>query len=504
MNSIQSTSNLADSTPLTLVVFGASGDLTRRKLIPAIFQLWCQGLLPEDFSVVGFARSDKTDEVFIDELSQFNPEALFCRGKEGDCGGWERFVKRISYQRGGYDNLADFQSLRSSIEQGDSAGNCIYYLATHPEAFESIIENLGRSGLARKSQESPWARIVVEKPFGSDLESAKRLNEHARAIFDEDQIFRIDHYLGKEIVQNIMVLRFANGIFENIWSHNFIDHVQITVSESLGVAGRGGYYDKTGAMRDILQNHMMHLLSLVAMEPPIALTAEAVRNEKVKVFRSLRPIPGDCSFKGVLRGQYTEGVVDGQHMPGYLQSPDVIANSATETYVALKANIDNWRWSKTPFYLRTGKCLPIRCTEISIHFKDVPQVLFNRPPLGPLKPNVLVIRVQPNEGISLEFQAKVPGPEMKIQPLKMDFGYAESFGSAPPDAYERLLLDAAAGDATLFTRSDEVEAAWDYVEPVIPCCTHDCENLLYYPAGTWGPAEADEFIQADGRQWYLR
>ena len=363
---------------------------------------------------------------------------------------------------------------------------------------------MGLSGLARKSQQSPWARIVVEKPFGRDLQTAHSLNEHVRAIFDEEQIFRIDHYLGKETVQNIMVLRFANSIFEHIWSYDFIDHVQITVSESLGVGSRGGYYDQAGALRDIVQNHMMHLLCLVAMEPPISLTADAVRNEKVKVLRSLRPIAPDCAANGVVRAQYTEGTVNGKQMPGYRQSPNVAADSATETFVAFKANIDNWRWAGTPFYLRTGKCMPKRCTEISVHFKDVPQVLFNRPPAEPLKPKVLAIRVQPNEGISLEFQAKVPGLAMKIKPLEMDFDYAESFGSAPPDAYERLLLDATLGDATLFTRVDEVEAAWRYVEPIVDGCSRDCENLRQYHAGTWGPREADKLIEIDGRAWHLR
>ena len=494
--------------PLTLVVFGASGDLTRRKLIPAIFQLWCQGLLPETSSIIGFARSDKTDESFRRELKESTRDYLNCCGEPVDDDTWERFARRVFYHRGEYDDASAFDALRKRIEETALANrvpaNCVYYLATPPTSFAPIVTQLGLAGLARRGQVSPWARIVIEKPFGRDLQSARELNKQVVSVFDEKQIFRIDHYLGKETVQNILVLRFANSIFEHIWSHDYIDHVQITVAESGGVGQRGGYYDHAGALRDIVQNHMMHLLSVVAMEPPVALTADAVRNEKVKVLEALRPIPLKCAY-GVVRGQYTAGDVEGVAVPAYRQIPNVAKDSGTETFVAFKVYVDNWRWASAPFYLRTGKSLPRRCTEISIHFKDVPRVLFNRPPAGSLPPNVLTIRIQPNEGISLEFQAKVPGAAMNIKPLKMDFGYAETFGSAPPDAYERLLLDAAMGDATLFTRSDEVEAAWRFVAPIIEGCTQRCcKNILEYSAGTWGPREADELIEADGRAWHLR
>ena len=480
--------------PFVLIIFGASGDLAGRKLIPAVFALHCQDLLPEGAAVLGFARSEKTDETFRDELWETTRASLACEGQPADERMWKQFASRLYYHRGQYDNPADFHTLRKRIEdlstRDNASANCLYYLATPPDLFVPVINQLSQAGLARKgSTAGSWSRIIVEKPFGQDLQSARFLNDQITTAFDEDQIFRIDHYLGKETVQNIMVLRFANSIFEHIWNHDYINHVQITVAESLGVGRRGGYYDRAGALRDMVQNHMMHLLSLVAMEPPVALTADAIRSEKVKVLEALRPIPPECAANGVVRAQYTAGRIDDADVPGYRQTDGVASDSRTETFVAFKAHVDNWRWADVPFYLRTGKCLPRRCTEISIHFKDVPQVLFNRPPSPPLSPNVLTIRIQPDEGMSLEFQVKVPGPAMDIQPLKMDFSYAESFGSSPPDAYERLLLDAAVGDATLFTRSDEVEAAWRFVTPIIEGCLQaPCKPLSEYPAGTWGPS----------------
>ena len=493
--------------PFTLVIFGASGDLTRRKLVPAFFGLHCQGLLPAETSILGYARSDKTDESFRAELRQSTRATLTCEGLPMDDAGWDEFATRLHYQSGAYDAADDFLTLAERIEAlsagTDRPVTCLYYLATWPDLFGPIAEQLAASGLARKG-DAAKARIIVEKPFGRDVRTARALNDQLRAAFDEEQIFRIDHYLGKETVQNIMVLRFANSVFEHLWNHDFVDHVQITVAESLGVGSRGGYYDRAGALRDMVQNHMMHLLSLVAMEPPISLTAKAIRSEKVKVLRALRPIRPDCCADGLVRAQYTSGTVDGQAVDGYRQSEGVADDSATETFVAFKAHVDNWRWAGVPFYLRTGKCLPRRCTEISIHFQDVPKVLFNRPPTGPLTPNVLTVRVQPDEGMSLEFQVKAPGPAMNVNPLKMDFSYAEAFGSAPPNAYERLLLDAAVGDATLFTRSDEVSAAWEFVAPMIERCSQPgLAPLAQYPAGTWGPRQADELIEADGRQWNL-
>jgi glucose-6-phosphate 1-dehydrogenase len=492
-----------------MVVFGASGDLTRRKLLPAIFQLWCQNHLPESAAIIGYSRSEKTDESFRNELCDSIRNSLHCHQGLIDDSAWDAFASRIFYQQGAYDSPDDFAALSKRIEalnvERNAPGNCMHYLATPPSAFADIIRNLDCSSLARKGQSDPWSRIVIEKPFGTDLQSARDLNRIAREVFDEDQIFRIDHYLGKETVQNIMVLRFANSIFEHIWRHDYIDHIQITAAESLGVGSRGGYYDKSGALRDMVQNHLMHLLCLVAMEPPVTLTADAIRDEKVKVLNALRPIPPLCAANGVVRAQYSSGEINGKTEPGYRQAENVPTDSRTETFVAFKAHVDNWRWTGVPFYLRTGKRLPRRCTEISIHFEDIPQILFNRPPAGPLRPNVLTIRVQPNEGIALEFQTKAPGPAMNIEPLEMDFGYRESFGQAPPDAYQRLLLDAAVGDATLFTRSDEVEAAWAYVAPIIEGCSHDtAADMLQYPAGSWGPKEADELIQTDGNQWRLK
>lgn len=501
--------NLSLPDPFTLVIFGASGDLTQRKLIPAIFQLWCQNLLPEFFVVIGFARSDKTDESFRQTLFDSIGQDLQCGGNNTDSKSWANFATHVFYHQGNYDSEADFLALRrrikSQAQAGNVPGNCLFYLATPPDTFGTVIQTLGQTWFTEQQDSASWNRIVIEKPFGRDLQTADQLNTLVRSVFNEDQIFRIDHYLGKETVQNIMVLRFANSIFEHLWTHDNVDHVQITVSESLGVGRRGKYYDQVGALRDMVQNHMMHLLSLVAMEPPVALTGEAIRNEKLKVLQALRPISPICAANGVVRGQYTPGVIDGVKIPGYLQSENVPPDSRTETFVAFKVYVDNWRWAGVPFYLRTGKCLPRRCTEISVHFNDVPQVLFNLSPTEPLPANVLAIRVQPEEGISLEFQAKVPGVVMNIQPLKMDFDYEKSFGSAPPDAYERLLLDAAMGDATLFTRSDEVEAAWRFVTPIIEGCCKTCEGKIHqYPAGSWGPQAADDLIGADGKEWHLK
>ena len=496
--------------PFTLVVFGASGDLTRRKLIPAIFNLYCEGLLAEGTSVVGFARSDKTDESFRHELWEATRDHLMCRGESVNEKGWSQFASRLHYLQGAYDNKADYESLKRKVQelagQSPNSGNCLFYLATPPASFVPIVRQLEQSGLARKgSPDAPWSRIVIEKPFGRDLQSAHSLNEEIRSAFEERQVFRIDHYLGKETVQNILVLRFANSIFEPIWNHKYVDHVQITVSETLGTERRGSYYDQTGAIRDIVQNHVMHLLCLVAMEPPGALTAEAIRNEKVQVLDALRPVSPQCAAGSVVLAQYAAGTIDGHPVVGYRDEPDVQPDSTTETFAAMKVFIDNWRWAGVPFYLRTGKRLSKRCTEISVHFKSVPQILFNRHPSGPLGPNVLAMRIQPDEGISLEFQVKLPGPAMNIKPLKMDFGYQDSFGSSPPDAYQRLLLDAAGGDATLFTRSDEIEAAWRFISPILQGCRQQgAKAIASYRAGTWGPDDANALIAADGNRWRLK
>ncbi len=494
--------------PFTLVIFGASGDLTRSKLIPAVHSLFCQGLLPERFAVIGFARREKTDETFRREMRQAVEGSSCTPGLNEDR--WTAFAGKLHYHCADYEQLAGFQSLRERLTEIASAngmpGNCLFYLATPPNVVLPIIRHLRRAGLAcPRASRAPWCRVVLEKPVGRDLQTARALNEHVAETFSERQVFRIDHYLGKETVQNILVLRFANAIFEPIWNQKYVDHVQITVSETIGMAGRGRYYEQAGALRDIVQNHMMHLLSLIAMEPPGTLESDAIRDEKVKLLRALRPIPPDCTARDVVRAQYVAGTCAGKAVCGYRQEEGVAPDSMAETYVALRVLIDNWRWAGVPFYLRTGKRLAARVTEISIHLKAVPQVLFNALAASPMEPNVLAVRVQPDEGISLQFQVKVPGPAMRIQPLKMDFGYAAAFGQAPPEAYERLLLDAALGEATLFTRSDEVEAAWDFVTPILEGCARpQAGRLAVYPAGTWGPQEADALIRAHGHEWHVR
>ena len=493
--------------PFTLVIFGASGDLTHRKLIPAVYRLFQEGLLPERFAVVGFARSPKSDEAFRAELRK--AVETFSRAKPAGDDDWAPFAARLHYHRGDYQNAADFQALAARLDALAAASgaprNCLFYLATPPEMIQAITDQVRAAGLAEAGgASSPWSRIIIEKPFGRDLASARALNAHVQGAFAENQIFRIDHYLGKETVQNILVLRFANALFEPIWNHKYVDHVQITVAETVGVEGRGAYYDHAGAIRDMAQNHMMHLLCLVGMEAPNSLDSEAVRSEKVKVLKTLHLIPPTCVGDRVVRAQYAAGTLAGQPVPGYREEPAVAPDSLTETYVALKTFIDNWRWAGVPFYLRTGKRLPARITEIGIHFKPVPQVLFNAPPFGPMAPNVLTLRIQPNEGISLQFQVKRPGWGIRIESFEMDFGYAAAFGGEPPEAYERLLLDAALGDSTLFTRNDEVEAAWAFLTPILEgCAGQPITRLPAYPAGSWGPAEADALIESDGRRWTL-
>jgi glucose-6-phosphate 1-dehydrogenase len=491
--------------PFSLVIFGASGDLTRRKLVPAIYGLFRQGLLPERFSLFGFARSEMDDRAFAEQMR----EAVREHGRvpASDDENWRRFAACLHYHRGEYGDVESLRSLGRRLAEEAAAqerpDNRVFDLATPPQVFMKIVEGLRDAGLTGGNP-GGWVRLVVEKPFGSDLASARELNRRIRSVFSEEQVFRIDHYLGKEAVQNILVFRFANSIFDPLWNQKYIDHVQITVSESAGVEGRGGYYDQTGTLRDMLQNHMMHLLCFLTMESPVDIGAQSVRDEKVKALKSLRRIPMDCVANGVVRGQYDAGELGGRRVPGYLEEDGVAPDSRTETFVALKTFVDNWRWAGVPFYLRTGKRLPKRLTQMSIHFKPVPQVLFNADSRLPLPPNVLILRIQPNEGISLRFQVKVPGLGTRIEPYWMDFGYGNAFGKELPDAYERLLLEAAIGDQTLFIRSDEVEAAWEFVNPIIEGCMSDAKRPLpKYPAGTWGPKEADELIEADGRRWDL-
>jgi glucose-6-phosphate 1-dehydrogenase len=479
--------------PCALVIFGASGDLTRRKLVPALCNLAHEGQLPTGFAVVGFARRPKTHDQFRQEL--LTGAQQFSRFHPLNPAVWESFAQGIFYHQAEFADAAGFARLNELLRHLDqvrgTAGRRLFYLATAPADFPIISRQLGEHGLGRGAA----SRIIVEKPFGRSLATARELNRELARYFDENQIYRIDHYLGKETVQNILALRFANEIFEPLWNQKYVDHVQITVSESLGVETRGRYYEQSGALRDMVQNHMMQLLALVAMEPPAGLAADDIRDEKVKVLRSIRPV-GNAS----LRGQYAAGSLAGQPVVGYRQEANVAPDSRTETYVALKLFIDNWRWAGVPFYLRHGKRLPKQTAEIAIQFKAPPAVLFAAETVAPVQPNVLVLRIQPDEGIAIRMNAKVPGTALHIEPVKMDFRYGGSFGARAPEAYERLLHDAIAGDATLFTRSDEVEASWALMDAVLAGWERGGAPFPY-EAGTWGPPEADAFIANDGRTW---
>jgi glucose-6-phosphate 1-dehydrogenase len=489
--------------PCAMVIFGASGDLTKRKLLPALYNLSRERLIPAGFSVVGFARHPLGDASFRQTVLEGINH--FSRSRPVQPAVWDSFAQGISYLQSDYDNPDGYRELAALLarldEERGTGGNRVFYLATPPGAYSAIIRHLGESGLAQPTHPNAWARIIVEKPFGTDLPSAVALNRELAQYFREDQIYRIDHYLGKETVQNILVFRFANGIFEPIWNRRYVDHVQITVSESIGLEGRGHYYDESGALRDMVQNHLLQLLSLVAMEPPVTFDADAVRGEKVKVLHAVRPLhPADVP-RVTVRGQYGPGTVGAEDVPGYREEPGVAPDSNTPTYVAWKLFLDNWRWADTPFYLRTGKRLPRRVSEIAIQFKRAPHLLFRQSAEG-LEPNVLVLRIQPNEGIALRAGAKVPGPTIQIRAINLDFLYGQSFGVEQPEAYERLLLDCMLGDSTLFTRSDEVEAAWRLLTPILDhwaaILPTDFPN---YAAGTWGPEAADALIEEDGRRW---
>ncbi len=488
--------------PCVLVIFGASGDLTHRKLIPALYNLMCEGLLPESFAMIGYARKPNTNEGYRAEMRTSVEE--FSRTKPVDEATWARFEKTLHYQQGDYGTPADYEVLCRRLQAIDAAhgtkGNRIFYIATPPEVYEVITQHVGSTDCLVAKDGSAWARMIIEKPFGSDLESAHRLNSHVHSFFQEDQIYRIDHYLGKETVQNILVFRFANGIFEPIWNRNYVDHVQITVAENIGIGNRGSYYEKSGVIRDIIQNHGLQLIALTAMEPPAEFGADAVRNEKVKVLKAMRL---DASRDdGTVRGQYGPGKVDGQVVRGYLQEEGVAGDSQVETYLAMKFFIDNWRWAGVPFYIRSGKRLPRRTTEIAIQFKMPPLLLFSDNTARAIEPNELVLNIQPEEGISIKFGSKEPGSGERVQPVNMNFTYGSSFKSPAPDAYERLILDAMLGDRTLFTRSDEVEAQWMLIAQVLIAWESGNGSFIeQYRAGTWGPKEANDFMAADGRKW---
>jgi glucose-6-phosphate 1-dehydrogenase len=490
-----------------VVIFGASGDLTRRKLMPALYNLAWARSLPGGFAVVGVARREKTDESFRAEMKE--AVSSFSRRKPIDAAVWADFEKGISYVRGSASDASTFESLRSHLDRIDTERGTrktrLFYLAVPPAEFGPIVEGLRKAGLVvpagQEKSGGAWTRVVFEKPFGHDLESARILNDAVASAFDESQVFRIDHYLGKETVQNLLVFRFANSLFEPIWGREHVDHVQITVAEDIGVEGRGRFYEQTGVTRDIVENHVMQLLCLTAMEPPVSLAADAVRDEKVKVLRSLRPMERSEVSRSVVRGQYAKGVVRGEDAPAYREEPDVSPESRVETYVAMKCLVDNWRWSGVPFYVRAGKRMARRVTEIAVIFNEIPHTLFHTLD-GGITPNTLAVRIQPDEGISLRFISKEPGQQTILRDVAMDFRYGAAFGSNTPEAYERLLLDAMRGEATLFTRRDEVEAQWAYMDHVLGAWAADGNPPPpMYAGGSWGPEQADDLLARDGRRW---
>jgi glucose-6-phosphate 1-dehydrogenase len=479
-----------------LVIFGASGDLTMRKLFPALYSLAYRRLLPEHFAVVGISRTEETDDEFRERMK----EAVQAHSRDefrDDV--WELLASGMRYVPMDFADEEREDMLAKTLTQLDeergTRGNRVFYLATPPAAFETVVRAVGK----RRSAQG-WVRLIIEKPFGHDLASARMLQKTIEEFFEEREVFRIDHYLGKETVQNMLALRFANGIFEPIWNRQFVDHIQITVAETLGIESRAAYYEQAGAVRDIFQNHMLQLVAITAMEPPIDFTADSVRNEKVKVLRAMHT-PGP---KSVVRGQYGRGYIEGQEVPAYREEEGVDPSSMTETYVAAKLYVDNWRWADTPFYLRTGKRLARRETTIAIQFKRAPHPPFEELSVERLKPNVLIVHVQPDEGVSLAIGVKVPGQGMTIRTVHMDFLYGGAFRTGLPEAYERLILDAMLGDATLFTRIDEVEEQWALVDAIVAAWARDRPAFPNYSAGTWGPTAADELMERDGRAWRMR
>jgi glucose-6-phosphate 1-dehydrogenase len=498
------TQALRQANPCSFVIFGASGDLTARLLMPALYRLTVQRRLPDGFAVVGLAHSHRSDEQFRGGLRQALEAHV---GEKLDPAATSWLLERSSYVQGEFEDPAAYDRLDQVLKRIESErhipGNRLFYLATPPSAFVPIVKRLGEKGLAQeKEPKDGWQRIIVEKPFGTDLKSAQELNRELLSVFSESQIYRIDHFLGKETVQNIMALRFANGIFESLWNRDRIDHVQITAAETIAVDGRGKFYDATGALRDMVPNHLFQLLTLVTMEPPTSFVANEVRAEKAKVLHAVHLFTPDSAMRDVVRGQYGAGIVNGKNVSAYREAPDVSRDSTTETYVALRLMIDNWRWAGVPFYLRTGKALVARRTEVAIKFKEAPFTPFRETPIDSLGENFVVIRIQPDEGIALQFNAKVPGPQLTLGGVRMDFKYKDYFDATPSTGYETLLYDCMIGDATLFQQADEIETAWRIVQPLLDDW-HEApaRDLAIYPAGSEGPSSADDLMARDGRHW---
>jgi glucose-6-phosphate 1-dehydrogenase len=493
--------------PCVMVIFGATGDLTGRKLVPALYNLALEGQLPGHFACVGFARRDKSNEIFRNEM--LDAVNKYSRNKPVNHEVWDAFQDQLFYHKSEFHDDEGYESLKHLLQQLDTQfgtkGNRVFYLSTQPSFFPQIIEKLKEHQLIYDANEvhDKWSRVIIEKPFGHDLKSAQALQKDISKHLGDNQIYRIDHYLGKETVQNLLVFRFSNSIFESLWNNNHIDHIQFTVAEEIGIGTRGKFWEESGMLRDIVQNHMMQLLSLLAMEPPSSLKADAIYNEKVKIMEAIRPLPLDKLDQYAIRGQYGPGIVDGKEVKGYRQEDNVPPDSSVETFVALKLFIDNWRWAGVPFYLRAGKRLPKRATEIAIVFKAAPGYLFQSGN-KPNEANILVIRIQPDEGISLKMNCKIPGLGTQIQPVKMHFAYGSYFGSAPPEAYERLICDCMSGDNTLFTRTDEVMASWRLLTPVLERWESEKpKDFPNYASGTWGPKAADSLLTKDGHQWRL-
>jgi glucose-6-phosphate 1-dehydrogenase len=501
-------STLSAAEPCAIVIFGASGDLTRRKLIPALFELAAHRCLARRFAILGFARTPMNDEAFRKSAAESLQSHDGAAGNDRDA--LPAFLNSFAYVAGDYGEPAAFRKLEQRLKELDRQhnlhGNRLFYLATPPQVYPAVIQAIGRAGLAKPldhgeydgQSEKPWTRIIVEKPYGRDLASARELNRTVLAVFDESQVYRIDHFLGKETVQNLFVLRFGNGIFEPLWNRNYVDHVQITAAEQLGVENRAEFYETAGAVRDMIQSHVLQLLALVALEPPAAFDATDLRNEKIKVLQAIRPLTRESVERNIMPGQYTAGTIDKKPVAGYRQEPGVDAHSTTETFAALKLDIDNWRWADVPFYLRTGKRMARGITEIAIQFRRAPHMVFRGQGMNP---NALVLNIQPDEGISICFHAKLPGQQMRLKQVAMEFRYRDAFGGDQRSAYATLINDCMRGDATLFDRADGVEAAWALVDPILQLWRDGASSVPAYPAGSWGPREADELLERDGRSW---